>query len=150
MRKGFGRDVNKTVFNSAICVKQVNLHPLYSTMDVKEFDNFVLPIHGGNGIAAWKRNHENSLKLNLEGRTPEEARMAITKVIFEEKWKQIRSRSTARWSLMAEYDLNKVDKSEVKFDKFVTMLQVKYGFTKQQAREEVNRLWMEYEAKNKV
>jgi len=76
--------------------------------------------------------------------------MAITKVIFEEKWKQIRSQSTARWSLMAEYDLNKVDKSDTKFDKFVTMLQVKYGFTRQQAREEVNRLWLEFEAKGKA
>jgi len=74
----------------------------------------------------------------------------MNKAMFEDKWKLIRSQSTARWSLMAEYDLNKVDKSEVKFDKFVTMLQVKYGFTRQQAREEVNRLWLEFEAKNKV
>jgi len=73
----------------------------------------------------------------------------MNKAMFEDKWKLIRSQSTARWSLMAEYDLNKVDKSEVKFDKFVTMLQVKYGFTRQQAREEVNRLWTEYESKNK-
>lgn len=74
----------------------------------------------------------------------------MNKAMFEDNWKLIRSQSTARWSLMAEYDLNKVDKSEVKFDKFVTMLQVKYGFTRQQAREEVGRLWAEYEAKNKV
>jgi Ca2+-binding EF-hand superfamily protein len=50
---------------------------------------------------------------------------------------------------MADFDLNKVDKAEVKFDKFVTMLQVKYGYTRQQAREEVNKLWVEYEAKSK-
>jgi hypothetical protein len=42
-----------------------------------------------------------------------------------------------------------VDKAEVKFDKFVTMLQVKYGYTRQKAREEIARLWSEYEAKNK-
>lgn len=76
--------------------------------------------------------------------------MAINKTIFEEQWKQIRSQSTARWSLMAEHDLTKVDKSEVKFDKFVTMLQVKYGFTRQQARDEVNKLWVEYESKGKA
>jgi hypothetical protein len=29
------------------------------------------------------------------------------------------------------------------------MLQVKYGYTRQKAREEINRLWTEYEAKNK-
>ena len=73
----------------------------------------------------------------------------INKALFEEKWKTIRSQSTGWWSLMAEYDLVKVDKSEVKFDKFATMLQVKYGYTRQQAREEINRLWTEHEANNK-
>jgi len=76
--------------------------------------------------------------------------MAINKTIFDEKWKVIRSQSTARWNLMAEHDLVKVDKADVKFDKFVTMLQVKYGITRQQARDEVNRLWVENEAKNKI
>ena len=50
---------------------------------------------------------------------------------------------------MAEYDLLKVDKAEVKFDKYVTMLQVKYGYTRQVAREELSRRWAEYEARNK-
>jgi hypothetical protein len=52
--------------------------------------------------------------------------------------------------LMAEHDLVKVDKADVKFDKFVTMLQVKYGYTRQQARDEINRIWSENEAKNKI
>ena len=73
----------------------------------------------------------------------------INKTIFEENWKAIRSQSTARWNLMADYDLNNVDKAEAKFDKFVTMLQVKYGYTRQKAREEIGRFWAEYEAKNK-
>ena len=73
----------------------------------------------------------------------------INKAVFEEKWKVIRSQSTEWWGLMAEYDLVKVDKADVKFDKFVTMLQVKYGYTRQKAREEINRAWTEYEAKNK-
>jgi hypothetical protein len=51
---------------------------------------------------------------------------------------------------MAEHDLVKVDKAEDKYDKFATMLQVKYGYTRQQAREEINRLWAENEAKNKI
>lgn len=76
--------------------------------------------------------------------------MALNKTIFEENWKAIRSQSTARWSLMTEHDLVKVDKAEDKMDKFVTMLQVKYGLTRQQARDEVNRLWAESEAKNKL
>ncbi len=72
----------------------------------------------------------------------------MNNAIFEEKWKQIRSQSTGWWSLMAEYDLLKVDKAEAKFDKFVNMLQVKYGYTRQKARDEVGKLWTEYESKN--
>jgi hypothetical protein len=70
----------------------------------------------------------------------------MNKTLFEEKWKLIRSQSTTRWSLMADYDLIKVDKAEVKFDKFVTILQVKYGHTRQKAREEIGKFWAEYEA----
>lgn len=73
----------------------------------------------------------------------------MNKTIFEDKWKLIRSQSTTRWSLMADYDLIKVDKAEVKFDKFVTMLQVKYGYTRQQARDEIGKLWEEYESKHR-
>lgn len=73
----------------------------------------------------------------------------INKAIFEDKWKLIRGQSTARWSLIAEYDLIKVDKADVKFDKFVTVLQVKYGFTRQIARDEIGRLWTEHETRNK-
>ena len=75
--------------------------------------------------------------------------MAMNKTIFEEKWKLIRSQSTARWSLMADFDLNKVDKAEDKYDKFITMLQVKYGYTRQQAREEISKFWSEHERKDK-
>jgi hypothetical protein len=74
----------------------------------------------------------------------------INKAMFEDKWKLIRSQSTIWWGLMAEYDLIKVDKAEVKFDKFVTMLQVKYGYTRQKAREEIDRRVAEYETKSKA
>ena len=75
--------------------------------------------------------------------------MIMNKTIFEENWKVFRAQATGWWSLMAEYDLNKVDKAEVKFDKFVTMLQVKYGYSRDKAREEIGRLWGEYESKAK-
>ena len=74
----------------------------------------------------------------------------MNKAVFEEKWSQIRGQINAKWSLMVEYDLLKVDKAEVKFDIFVTMLQVKYGYSRQKAREEIAKLWSEYEAQNKV
>ncbi len=70
----------------------------------------------------------------------------MNKATFEEEWGLIRSQSTAWWGLMAEFDLLKVDKAEVKFDKFVTLLQVKYGYTRQKAREELDRRLAEYKA----
>ena len=73
----------------------------------------------------------------------------MNKALFEEKWDLIRGQINAKWSLMVEYDLIKIDKAEVKFDKFVTMLQVKYGHTRQQAKEEVGKLWSEYEANHR-
>lgn len=73
----------------------------------------------------------------------------MNRAIFEEKWTLIRGQINAKWSLMVEYDLIKVDKADVKFDKFTTMLQVKYGYTRQKAREEIGSLWSEYEANNK-
>jgi len=75
--------------------------------------------------------------------------MAMNKTLFDEKWKEIRGQSTARWSLVSDFDLNKVDKAEDKYHRFVTMLQVKYGYTRQQARVEVNKLWVEYETNSK-
>jgi hypothetical protein len=70
---------------------------------------------------------------------------------FDEKWKLIRGQSMEWFSLMAEQDLKKVDKAEDKLDKFVTILQVKYGYSRQQAREEINKHWaVFYRANNKV
>lgn len=73
----------------------------------------------------------------------------MNKALFEEKWAVIRGQINAKWSLMVEYDLLKVDKAEVKFDKFATMLQVKYGYTRQKAKEEIIKLWSDYEAHHK-
>jgi hypothetical protein len=76
--------------------------------------------------------------------------MVMNKALFEEKWNVIRGEATGRWSLMADFDLNKVDKAEVKYDKFLTMLQVKYGYTRQKAREEIARFWAEYQVKSRM
>ena len=74
----------------------------------------------------------------------------MNRALFEEKWDLIRGQINAKWSLMVEYDLLKVDKADVKFDKFVTMLQVKYGHTRQKAKDEIAKLWAEYEANNRT
>ena len=73
----------------------------------------------------------------------------MNKGLFDEKWTLIRGEINAKWSLMVEYDLVKVDKADVKFDKFTTMLQVKYGYTRQKAKDEIGKLWAEYESNHK-
>jgi len=93
------------------------------------------------------QNSPNPVSLNK--RRLEEVRN-MNKSLFEEKWTLLRGQINAKWSLMVEYDLVKVDKAEVKFDKFVTMLQVKYGYTRQQAKEEISKLWSETESKNRI
>jgi hypothetical protein len=70
----------------------------------------------------------------------------MNKDVFESKWKQIRSQTNAWWSLMSEEDLVKVDKAPVKRDKYVVMLQVKYGYTRQAAWEAIGKRVAEYEA----
>jgi len=70
----------------------------------------------------------------------------VNKDQFESKWKQIRSQTTAWWSLMSDSDLEKVDKSAIKFDKYLTLLQVKYGYSRQQAKTEINNRVSAYEA----
>jgi hypothetical protein len=75
--------------------------------------------------------------------------LTVNKDQFESKWKQIRSQTTAWWSLMSDSDLEKVDKSEIKFDKYVTLLQVKYGYTRQQAKSEISDRVAGYEAVQK-
>ncbi len=76
----------------------------------------------------------------------------MNKTVFEENWVVIRTLINARWDLMVEYDLLKVDKADVKFDKFVTMLQVKYGYARPKAKDEIGKLWAEHQSghKNKV
>ena len=70
----------------------------------------------------------------------------MNKTIFEGKWKEIRGKSKEWWSLINDLDLSRVDKAAVKLDKYVVLLQVKYGYTKQYAREEINKRIEQQEA----
>ncbi len=70
--------------------------------------------------------------------------MSVQKTKFDANWKIIRRQSTEWWSLLGEHDLKKVDKADDKQEKFVTLLQVKYGYSRQQARDEINRRWMAF------
>jgi hypothetical protein len=59
--------------------------------------------------------------------------------VFETKWEQIRAQSNVWWSLFSEDDLNKVEKAPIKRDKYAMMLRMKYGYSHERAREEINK-----------
>jgi len=64
---------------------------------------------------------------------------------FEGKWQQIRSQSKLWWSLIRDSDLNKVDQADIKFFEYVTILQLKYAFDRQTAKDEIDRHLAAYE-----
>jgi hypothetical protein len=70
----------------------------------------------------------------------------VNKDIFEAKWEQIRSQTKVWWSLLTEDDLNKVEMAPNKFDKYTMILRVKYGYTRERAKEEINTRIMELDA----
>jgi len=74
----------------------------------------------------------------------------MNKEVFESKWTEIRGLSNGWWSLVTDYDLDKVAKAEVKYDRYVTMLQVKYGYTRAQARKAIGDRMVEHETGQKV
>src|SRR6266542_6724194 len=63
----------------------------------------------------------------------------VNKDVFENKWEQIRAQSKAWWSLFSDDDLKKVEKAAIKRDKYAMMLRVKYGYSHERAREEINK-----------
>jgi uncharacterized protein YjbJ (UPF0337 family) len=70
----------------------------------------------------------------------------MNKDILEGKWKQIRGEAKAWWGKLNDNDL---DRAAGKFDVLVGVLQEKYGYTRQQAAEEVDKRVTDYEAKLK-
>ncbi len=56
--------------------------------------------------------------------------------IFEGKWKEKRGQAKVWWGKLTDDDLQQVDG---KADQLIGKLQQRYGYTKEQAEEEVNR-----------
>jgi len=56
--------------------------------------------------------------------------------VFEGKWKQMRGQAKVWWGKLTDDDLEKVGGN---FDKFIGLLQEKYGYTQQQAKEEYQK-----------
>jgi uncharacterized protein YjbJ (UPF0337 family) len=67
----------------------------------------------------------------------------MNKDVLEGKWKQIRGEAKAWWGKLTDNDL---DRAAGKFDVLVGLLQEKYGYTRQQAADEVDRRVTNYEA----
>ena len=70
----------------------------------------------------------------------------MNRTIFEGNWKEIRGKSKEWWSLINDLDLKRVDKASFKLDKYIVLLQVKYGYTKQFARDAILKRLTEQEA----
>ena len=67
----------------------------------------------------------------------------MNKDILEGQWKQIRGEAKAWWGKLTDNDL---DRAAGKFEVLVGVLQEKYGYTRQQAADEVDKRVTEYEA----
>lgn len=72
--------------------------------------------------------------------------MDVNKDVFDNKWEQIRAQTKAWWGLFSDDDLDKVAKAPIKRDKYAMMLRVKYGYTQQRARDEINQHITDLEA----
>ncbi len=62
--------------------------------------------------------------------------LTMNQDIFEGKWKEKKGQAKVWWGKLTDDDLQQVDG---KADQLIGKLQQKYGYTKEQAEEEVNR-----------
>jgi uncharacterized protein YjbJ (UPF0337 family) len=67
----------------------------------------------------------------------------VNKDIFEGKWKQVRGEAKSWWGKLTDDDL---DRAAGKFDVLAGLLQEKYGYTREQAENEIDKRVTEYEA----
>jgi uncharacterized protein YjbJ (UPF0337 family) len=67
----------------------------------------------------------------------------MNKDIFEGKWKQIRGEAKSWWGKLTDDDL---DRAAGKFEVLAGIIQEKYGYTREQAADEIDKRVTEYEA----
>jgi len=70
----------------------------------------------------------------------------MNKDMFEGRWKQLRGQAKEWWGKLTDDDLERVGG---KYDQFVGVLQEKYGYTREHAEEEIDRVTAEHEAQQK-
>jgi hypothetical protein len=66
---------------------------------------------------------------------------------FESKWKIIKDQSHVWWNLVTDADLEQVEKADVKYFAYVSILQLKYGYDRQVAKDELDKHVAEFDAK---
>jgi uncharacterized protein YjbJ (UPF0337 family) len=66
----------------------------------------------------------------------------MNKDVFEGKWKQVRGEAKVWWGKLTDDDLDKV---AGQFDVFVGLVQERYGYSREQAEEEIEKQMNEYE-----
>jgi uncharacterized protein YjbJ (UPF0337 family) len=67
----------------------------------------------------------------------------MNKDVLQGKWKQIRGEAKSWWGKLTDDDL---DRAAGKFDVLAGLLQEKYGYTREIAANEIDKLVTEYEA----
>ena len=67
----------------------------------------------------------------------------MKKDIYPSQWKQMQGQIQVTWGKLTSEELGKV---AGKYEKFVELLQLKYGFTRERAEEEVDRQTNEHES----
>lgn len=70
----------------------------------------------------------------------------MNKNILEGKWKQMKGEAKAWWGKLTDNDLDRV---AGKFEVLVGLLQEKYGYTRQQATDEIDRRVTDYQTRLK-
>ena len=70
----------------------------------------------------------------------------MNKNILEGKWKQMRGEAKAWWGKLTDNDLDRI---AGKFEVLVGLLQEKYGYTRQQATDEIDKRVTEYQTRLK-
>ena len=70
----------------------------------------------------------------------------MNKHILEGQWKQVRGEAKAWWGKLTDNDLDRV---AGKFEVLVGLLQERYGYTREQAADEIDRRVTDFEARLK-
>jgi uncharacterized protein YjbJ (UPF0337 family) len=68
--------------------------------------------------------------------------MAMNSDIFEGKWKQFRGEVRNWWGKLTD---DEVERAAGKYDVFVGLLQEKYGYSREQAMDEIDRRVTDFE-----